>query len=206
MVWSAESGSKPGTMTGIWCGAKKNKSTGSFKSIASYLTWRSTTSEDGTNYAGKICSTKISKNSSGASTSKTINRNQTSMTSSLPPSNSQDSTSSSSSNSREPKTIIKSYGSWNPPPNAKGKAYSSSIKSQISPDGRPSIRIILLNHMLFKDTYWIRFSLEGESSICVSMLSVSRIIHWQSISIEQGLRGLLMIGTIIRIRIIYISI
>ena len=106
-------GSKLGTMIGTWSGAKRNKSTGSLRSTASCLTWRSTISEDGISYAGKICSIKISRSSKEDSISKITKRSPINMTFCRPLFNCLANMSSSTNNSKSHNSTIKLYGSWN---------------------------------------------------------------------------------------------
>ena len=108
-----ESGSRPGMKIGTSFGARKNKLTGYFRNIEYFLTWRSTISEVGTNYAGKICSTRISKSTSEDLINRTTRKNQTSMTFSLLLFFSQVNMLSSTSNSRGLRMITNFYGSWN---------------------------------------------------------------------------------------------
>ena len=56
---TTDNGGKLMAMIGTSSGAKKNKSTGFFRSIGSNLAQRPITFEDGPNSAAKICSAKI---------------------------------------------------------------------------------------------------------------------------------------------------
>ena len=91
-------------------------------------------------------------------------------------------------------------------PNAKGRAYLSSIKLVRSANGREPTKTPLPKITSAKDIYLILFSLEAGSSICVSTLCVCRIIHLQSIFTEMALLDLPMIIMIILILRTYVRI
>jgi len=112
MRFNIESGSRHGTMIGMLSGVKNSKLIGYLKSIESYLTWRSTISEDGSSYVAKICSIKISKSTNEDLISRTTNSNPISMTSCQPPSSFLANTSSFIRSSNALRMIVRPCGSW----------------------------------------------------------------------------------------------